>query len=262
MHGFFDGAIQILQGVLKRNPSSTFARLVRAEAYRFHTNAYFAHQASDDYTYVLGKDPSLERFCGTGFSSARHQEVDELLLYFKAVDVQPRPQETYPMFYKRNYLTFVGLVYVAMGTLRVRARQTKVRREIEAQEHEISKRRAKVQDKLRALEEARHKVIVPEDEAFEVWGPADPDNVLVDRYRRYWLERPRNFPKRSESSAPAPGWADIAIGRVSAPERGFSPRAPSADAPSKGKWSLRGFLDQSQGQRSPSAPKPIRPLKA
>merc|ERR1719504_565498 len=72
---------------------------------------------------------------------------------------RPRPQETYPMFYKRNFLTFIGLVYVALGCLRVRARQTKVRQEIEAQEREISKRRSKVQDKMRALEEARHKVV-------------------------------------------------------------------------------------------------------
>merc|ERR1719504_565497 len=28
------------------------------------------------------------------------------------------------MFYKRNFLTFIGLVYVALGCLRVRARQT------------------------------------------------------------------------------------------------------------------------------------------
>merc|ERR1719375_2095218 len=88
------------------------------------------------------------------------------------------------------------------------SRQTKVRKEIEAQEREISKRRAKVQDKMRALEEARHRVLVPEEEAFEVWGPADPDNVLVDRYRRYWLERPRNFPKRGQESSTPPGWAD------------------------------------------------------
>merc|ERR1719375_738124 len=147
------------------------------------------------------------------------------------------------------------------------SRQTKVRKEIEAQEREIAKRRAKVQDKMRALEEARHKVLVPEEEAFEVWGPADPDNVLVERYRRYWLERPRNFPKRSDNNAPA-GWADIAIGRVSAPERGLSPRAPSADAPSKRPWSLRGFLDQSQGRaltaspRTPKTDRHIRPLKA
>ena len=53
--------------------------------------------------------------------------MDELLLSFGVITVKPRPQGTYPMFYKRGYLGFVGLIFVAAGCLRVRARLTKVR---------------------------------------------------------------------------------------------------------------------------------------
>eukprot|EP00405_Crypthecodinium_cohnii_P025934 CAMPEP_0206497832 /NCGR_PEP_ID=MMETSP0324_2-20121206/50513_1 /ASSEMBLY_ACC=CAM_ASM_000836 /TAXON_ID=2866 /ORGANISM="Crypthecodinium cohnii, Strain Seligo" /LENGTH=499 /DNA_ID=CAMNT_0053983663 /DNA_START=169 /DNA_END=1665 /DNA_ORIENTATION=- len=228
--GHNDRCIQICTHTLQRCPQHTLTLLVRGDAYKFHASGYFARQAADDYTALLQVDSSLEDLLGERPSMALHTRFDELLLRFepRVSKDGPRPYEEYPLcLMSRKHRPFLvaSYVLVAVAKLKASVRSTQLVQDVSKRNAELLQARASAERKVRQLVEAQQKLATSDvSPQSEVWGPADPAS-RVRRYRRYWMEKPLGFPRRSESSDSLPAAGAGAQGRSLSPgidERGLS----------------------------------------
>lgn len=83
-------------------------------------------------------------------------------------------------------------------------RSSRLLQSVWKQQDELQVKRAAAERKMQQLIEVQKQVSMLESNN-EVWGPADPDHVLVKKYRRLWMERPLNFPMRREHSSQTAG---------------------------------------------------------
>eukprot|EP00929_Paragymnodinium_shiwhaense_P063050 TRINITY_DN31525_c0_g1_i3.p1 TRINITY_DN31525_c0_g1~~TRINITY_DN31525_c0_g1_i3.p1 ORF type:complete len:955 (-),score=216.60 TRINITY_DN31525_c0_g1_i3:73-2937(-) len=222
--GLVDHATGICNKVLARSPGEPLVLLLRGDSYVAHPSGYYKQEANDDYAVVLQQDRSLQLFCADPRSGAKpvvcgKDRIDELLLRFHPwLQVQgPVAYAAYPLCRQRRPLLVAAFVLYAIGKLRSFVRSSRLVRSVWKQREELLLQRAAAERRMQQLVEAQRKVAAVESHS-QVWGPADPDHVLVRKYRRYWMERPLDFPLRgakqlgdgggssSSSSARQPAW--------------------------------------------------------
>jgi tetratricopeptide (TPR) repeat protein len=206
--GHAPSAINICSEVLRRAPRDAFALLVRSDAYKFHPSGMYAREASEDYAAVVVQDRSLAPFLGNrpaDVVSASHGRVDELLLRFHPLveASAPRCFADYPVYSRRTFLHVSALVLYAIARLRTLVRSSKLVRCVWRQHEALLQQRAAAEHRMALLMETQRKIASMESHS-EVWGPADPDNRSVQKYRRYWMERPFDFPSRKEREGVMP----------------------------------------------------------
>lgn len=202
--GHSDRTIQICTQVLDRSPGDLFALMIRGDAYKFHPSGFYVRQASDDYSTVLARDKELESFLGNRpdeLLKNGHVRADELLLRFHPwlLAEPPRKYSDYPMFSRRKFMHVVCLVTMAVAKLRTLVQSTKLVRSVWQEHEELLRQRASAERRMHELIDAQSKVAAVESHQ-QVWGPADPDTLNVRKYRRYWMEKPLDFPMRGRSS--------------------------------------------------------------
>merc|ERR550514_1191652 len=95
-------------------------------------------------------------------------------------------------------LFFAGLLFLACGRLKTRARSSRLLNKLKLQQRSLQQRRADVERKMRRLTELEGAVAWWDSDCGEVWGPADHRQTTVPKYRRFWLERPKHFPMRKD----------------------------------------------------------------
>lgn len=197
-----DRAIQICGRVLERS-GHPFARLVRGDAYKFHASGYFTDKAMADYAAVLDFDMGAQSLMGECFTQEQHARADELLLRFhpRLLAEGPRRYEKYPLYGQRQPFLVVALVLFAVGKLKAWVRSTKLVKDVQMQREELLRQRAAAEHRMLKLFEAQQKVATYESHP-EVWGPAQP-LPRVRKYRRYWMERPLDFPRRERDAGGA-----------------------------------------------------------
>jgi tetratricopeptide (TPR) repeat protein len=182
VYGHYDRAVQIASKILERCPNHMLALLIRADSYKFHNSGYFAQQAASDYSKLLALDANMQNLLGKGFSIQQHARVDELLLRFhpKLSSEGPRMLALYPMRAKQRPLFFVGLLFFVVGRLRTMVRSSRLLRSVFKQQEELQQKRAEAERKMEQLIEVQRQVSMLESNN-EVWGPADPDHMLVKK---------------------------------------------------------------------------------
>jgi len=202
--GQYDRAIQICTQVLERSPRHLFGLLARGDSYHFHPSGYFVKKAAKDYAAILEEDESLRPFIGPQFILDRkhHTRIDELLLRLHPwlAGEAPRAYEMYPNLGKRCAFFSTSFKLLVVAKLRCFVRSAKLLRHVRSRHDELQQQRATAELRLRDLVEAQRQVAAVESH-LGVWGPADPDHTIVRKYRRYWMERPMNFPRRDRDDA-------------------------------------------------------------
>jgi len=233
--GHCDHAIEICSEVLQRSPRFPAALFARCTAYKFHASGYFQTQSDDDCAALLDEDPNVAPFMEERFTVENHAQMEELLLHFHPWFAQqaPRPYEDYPMYSQRQPFLTVALVCFAIAKLKTLVRSSRLIRSVREKHQELLQQRAAAERRMLELVEAQRNFTHLEQHT-EVWGPADPDHQFVRKYRRYWMERPADFPKRNTINAPSsqPLMVDrtaAVCGSVEAPA--LSSTAPTSRAP-------------------------------
>uniref|UniRef100_A0A7S4UBP6 EF-hand domain-containing protein n=1 Tax=Alexandrium monilatum TaxID=311494 RepID=A0A7S4UBP6_9DINO len=242
--GDHDRAVEICNRVLERS-RHPFALLVRGDAYKFHPSGYFLNRATKDYTELLENDIGAQAFVGEKFNKALHARADDMLLRFhpRLLADGPRPYNKYPLYGQSQPFLVVALVICAVGKLRAWVRSTKLVRDVEMMNEELLQQRACAEHRMWKLYEAQQKLAGTEAHA-EVWGPANPE-LRVRRYRRFWMERPLNFPRRGDSLSQGPSISPRSGSPWSTPRRQSRARE-AANQPSevqeKPEWGARNEL--------------------
>lgn len=204
--GHNDRAIQICTKVLERSPKLPLALLRRGDAYKFHASGYYGQKAAADYATLLELDISYQPEIGQIFTKDTHARADELVLKFHPYlkEQGPGPYFFYKFFGKPPPFMVFSLVLIFTVKLKTHVKSTKLLQNVLQKHEELLQQRAAAEWKVLQVVEMQRKLAGVESHC-EVWGPADPDHVLVRRYRRLWMERPLNFPARKGKESPGPG---------------------------------------------------------
>merc|ERR1719401_3272367 len=124
-----------------------------------------------------------------------HPMIEERLLslhpWFRVQG--PKPYEEYELYTRRQPLLVVSLICYAVAKLRTLVRSSRLVKSVRLKHEELLQQRVAAERRMQELVEGQRSYAQYEQHS-EVWGPADPDNLMVRKYRRYWMERPRNFP--------------------------------------------------------------------
>lgn len=251
--GHCDHAIEKCTEVLRRTPQFAPALWARGEAYRYHASGCFEKQAAADFADLLKQDVEMHSIAGDRFTLENHSAIEERLLRLHPwLNAEgPKPYEEYEMFHWPHAFHTAHLVCFAVAKMRVLVRSSHLVRSVRQKNEELLQQRAAAERRMQELVEAQRSFAQYEQHA-EVWGPADPDNHIARKYRRYWMERPPNFPHRQESGDPQRQFSFDHVAAV----RGFvgrSTQAPSPPVPPPPPPPLAVHSSSDKG-RSPQAP--------
>jgi hypothetical protein len=214
--GHCDHAIEICTQVLQRTPCYVAALVARGVAYKFHASGHFDKQANADYAALLKQDASLQPLLAERFTLENYKQVDVLVLRLHPwlLSEQPKPYEEYEVYPKRQPALVVFLVCFAVAKFRTLVRSARLVRSVRRKYEELVLQRAAAERRMQELVDAQRSFAHLEQHS-EVWGPADPDHIYVRKYRRYWMERPTNFPQRHDGVVPVPS-RQFAVDQTSA----------------------------------------------
>ncbi|CAJ1430705.1 unnamed protein product [Effrenium voratum] len=190
-HEHADIAITICTKVLKRSPRFPLALLMRGDAYLCGGVAANKQRASADHASLLELDNSYQALISRNHpSAAHHSRAEELLLSFHpCLQMQaPKPYSEYALCRRKDPLVVASLVILAVTKLRLMASSGKVVRSVQEAYRELLEQRAQLQRKVQNL---LHSQSFPSPLAGQVYGPMDPDQPHIRRYRRYWMEQTR-----------------------------------------------------------------------
>lgn len=203
---------------LKKRLLKLFAHLVRGDSYKYHSGAYFARPAADDYSILFEMAPrTFGAHVGRGFSLHKLDEIDKLFLaidvlpcgiHFATDMIAPVPEnlkktedddwkltsEMFRLKYEKGLRPWRVFARVVCAALKFLGKSETGREMLEKR-----KRVATLAvDKRGELEKERRNMAArilnglnkfSPNEQLAVWGPTERRMCHVTPYRRGWLEQ-------------------------------------------------------------------------